>query len=250
MGKSVPRDRAKAIHYARLAADQGHTLAQVSVGRASNEGAGVVADPVESARYFRLAADQGIATAQHYLGIAYHNGNGVQMCHDASARLYRLAADQGNAGAQWLLALSYCDGHGVERDFGTAARYHRLAVDQNHSPSQLALGAMHFEVRLRLELAGPRAGALLLTRAAQCAEPHHDTFRRQALELLCRYSDQREVASACCTGCGKTDGLKRCIKCQTARFCGSACMRQMWPIHKRCCKEWTEQCDDAPPAPE
>jgi hypothetical protein len=95
-----------------------------------------------------------------------------------------------------------------------------------------------------VEPANPRAGARLIARAAQSTEPRFEDVRLRALELLSKYADQREVVAACCTGCGKTHGLKRCVKCHVARFCGSACMRQMWPIHKRCCKRWTEEGDE------
>ncbi|KAJ1630011.1 hypothetical protein T492DRAFT_102173 [Pavlovales sp. CCMP2436] len=27
------------------------------------------------------------------------------------------------------------------------------------------------------------------------------------------------------------------------RFCSSACIRQMWPTRKRCCKDWADQRD-------
>jgi hypothetical protein len=84
------------------------------------------------------------------------------------------------------------------------------------------------------------AGAKLLARAAQCTEPQDEPYRLKDLEALRRLADKREVVWACCIGCGATHGLKRCMKCHVARFCGSACMRQMWPTHKQCCKRWAE----------
>jgi len=86
-----------------------------------------------------------------------------------------------------------------------------------------------------------RAGAKLLARAAHCADPDFAPFRLNALEVLRKHVDKLEVVWACCIGCGATHGLKRCEKCGKARFCGMACMRQMWPTHKRCCKEWAAE---------
>jgi hypothetical protein len=153
---------------------------------------------------------QGVDEAQIQLGVCYDIGMGVLQSHREAARLWRLAADQGHTAAQVLLG--------------------RMLVEGS------AVGAP----------ADVRAGAKLIARAAQCADPRHDVIRPEALKTLRMYVDKREVVWACCIGCGATHGLKRCVKCHAARFCGSACMRHMWPVHKRCCALWVEQRDDAP----
>jgi hypothetical protein len=40
-----------------------------------------------------------------------------------------------------------------------------------------------------------------------------------------------------CDGCGTTEApkLMRCSRCLAARFCGQACMRSSWPVHKLVC---------------
>ena len=63
-------------------------------------GEGVVEDDAEAARWYRLAADQGHAIAQSNLGVMYANGEGVVEDDAEAARWYRLAADQGLAGGQ------------------------------------------------------------------------------------------------------------------------------------------------------
>jgi TPR repeat protein len=193
--------------------------------------------------FYRLAADQGHAQAQANIAVCYHKGEGVLQNPSEAAR-YCLAADQGHAEAQCDYAQFCSHGQGVPQDYGECARYHRLAADQGYPPSQLALGAMliddeHAPAAVRaLEPADPRAGAKLLARAAQGVEAENEPHRLQALGLLRHHADQREVAAACCTRCGATEGLKQCTRCHVARFCGSACMRQMLPTHKECCKAW------------
>jgi hypothetical protein len=90
-------------------------------------------------------------------------------------------------------------------------------------------------------LTDPRAGAKLLARVVQGEGAEHEDLRLCALELLRQHAGQREVIAACCIGCGASRGLKTCERCHVARFCGAECMRQMWPTHKRCCKEWAAQ---------
>jgi TPR repeat protein len=167
-----------------------------------------------------------------------------------AARYFRLAADQGIASAQCDYAQLCSHGQGVPQDYGECARYHRLAADQGYPPSQLALGAMliddeHAPAAARaLEPADPRAGARLLARTARSVEAEYAPYRLQALGLLRHHADQREVVAACCIGCGAIKGLKQCTWCHAARFCGSACMRQMWPTHKECCKAWQDEQGD------
>jgi TPR repeat protein len=202
----------------------------------------VIQNLSEAARWYRLAADQGYAKAQGNLAHCYDRGEGVLQNPSECARYRRLAADQGLAKAQCDYAQACSYGYGVPQDYGECKRYHRLAADQGHAPSQLALGAMLIDEKP----GDPRAGARLLARAAQSVGAEDEPHRLQALGLLRHHADQREVAVACCTGCGATEGLKQCTRCHVARFCGSACMRQMWPTHKECCKAWQgEQGDES-----
>ena len=51
-------------------------------------------------KWFRLAAEQGHVRAQLTLGVMYENGQGVPQNDEAAAKWYRFAAEQGNAYAQ------------------------------------------------------------------------------------------------------------------------------------------------------
>ena len=196
---------------------------------------------------FKVAADQGHAGAQHMSGVCLTAGLGVPQDYALAAKYFRLAVDQGFAASQCSLAQLDLHGMGVPQDYAEGARFHRLAADQGHSPSQLALGAMiiddeHSSAEVRaLEPVDPAAGARLLASASQSPEPAFEPYRVQALGILQAHADVREVAAACCNGCGKPDGLMQCTRCHVARFCGAACMKQMWPSHKQSCKRWREE---------
>mmetsp|Transcript_19894 Transcript_19894/g.46939 ORF Transcript_19894/g.46939 Transcript_19894/m.46939 type:complete len:315 (+) Transcript_19894:112-1056(+) len=247
-GEGNDRDDEKAAHWFRLSADQGFAVAQYDLGERLFAGLGVAVNHVEAVRYYRLAADQGVFQAMHNLGTCYSLGQGVQQDYYEGARYYCLAANMGCARAQCVLGHRYLSGQGVLLDVGEAARWWRLSADQGNAGAQLSLGALLVgdftgDARVPTDL---RAGAKLLASAAQCVEPQYAAARLQALEALLRHADKREVVGACCIGCGATHGLKRCEKCGKARFCGMVCMRRMWPTHKRCCKKWAAQRDDAP----
>ena len=94
---------AEAVHFYRLAADQGSPSAQVILGLMYMRGHGVANDNVEAVRLFRLAADQGLAIAQFGLGTMHEFGfMGMRSPKDA-IEFYQQAARQGHADAQAAL---------------------------------------------------------------------------------------------------------------------------------------------------
>mmetsp|Transcript_40600 Transcript_40600/g.100330 ORF Transcript_40600/g.100330 Transcript_40600/m.100330 type:complete len:358 (+) Transcript_40600:460-1533(+) len=160
-----------------------------------------------------------------------------------AVRLFRTTADEGHALSQGMLGACYLLGDGVPPDLGEAARWFRLAADQGEVGAQMMLGRIlvgdfPVDARVRTDI---RAGAKLLAGAAQCTDPTFAGIRIEALQILQSHADKHEVVWACCIGCGAIHGLKRCEKCDKALFFRIACMRQMWPTHKRCCKEWAAE---------
>lgn len=71
------RDFDKAIHWYKMAAEQGDPVAQYHLGLSYDSGQGVIPDYVEAVRWYRRAAQQGYAIAQHAIGYMYRVGNGV-----------------------------------------------------------------------------------------------------------------------------------------------------------------------------
>jgi hypothetical protein len=119
-----------------------------------------------------------------------------------AVRYYRLAAEQGDAGAQFSLGECFERGEGVAQDLAEAVRHYRLAAAQEDELS----------------------GNDLASAMAACD----------------RIACSREVAAACCMGCGARRKLKTCAKCKVARFCGAECIARAWPAHKPNCRLWRD----------
>ena len=148
-GIGVPQDRAEAVRWLRLAADQGHTQAEDFLGRMPPMGSQRATDNVaetelpatlppatgqspRSGNPFRVPslrtdAEQGDADAQFSLGVRYDIGLGVPQDDAEAVRWYRLAADQGNATAQNNLGLMYANGEGVLKDSVLAHMWFNIA---------------------------------------------------------------------------------------------------------------------------
>ena len=104
-------------------------------------GEGVLQDDAEAVKWYRLAAEQGHSAAQASLGYMYANGEGAAgRCRRQSAGI-GLAADQGNDYAQYALGTMYAQGLGVPQDGTEAVRWLRLAADQGNTGAQNYLQA-------------------------------------------------------------------------------------------------------------
>ena len=143
---------------------------------------------------------------QFNLGMSYaHGTEGVEQDWAKAVRFYRLAAEQGYAAAQCNLGVCYERGEGVAQDWAEAVRYYRQAAAQ--------------------------AGVLSSERLAE-------------ISAACdRIACDREVAAACCLGCGARRKLKKCSKCKVARLCGAECVARAWPAHQPNCRLWRDDDD-------
>ena len=94
-------------------------------------GEGVLQDATEAVRWFRLAAEQGHAIAQYNLGVKYDTGEGVPKDYAEAVRWFRLAAEQGDASAQYNLGIAYDTGEGVLQDSAEAHMWLNLAASRS-----------------------------------------------------------------------------------------------------------------------
>ena len=92
------------------------------------EGKGVPQDYQEAVKWYRLAAAQGNTPAQYSLGLAYEKGQGVPQDYQEAVKWYRVAAAQGNEFAQVNLGVMYTNGRGVRQDFVRAHMWFNLAA--------------------------------------------------------------------------------------------------------------------------
>lgn len=96
-GRDVPKDKAEAVRWYRLAALQGDMFAQNALGDNYWEGTGVQKDDTEAVRWWRLAADKGFSPAQHSLGkILSGGGQGVRPDRLQAYMWLELSAAQGD----------------------------------------------------------------------------------------------------------------------------------------------------------
>ncbi len=169
-GLGVANDDVQAVKWYRAAAEQGHTQAQFNLGCIYSNTRGVLKDEVQALKWYLAAAEQGHAQAQFNLGCIYSNTRGVLKDEVQALKWYLAAAEQGHAQAQFNLGCIYSNTHGVLRDDVQAVKWYRAAAEQGLAPAQFNLGVMYAH---GLGVANDDVQAVMWYRAA--AEQGHAT---------------------------------------------------------------------------
>jgi TPR repeat protein len=120
----------EAAKWYRIAADQGHLIAQVDLGILYLEGKGVLQDAAEAEKWFRQAAERGYSRAQLALADLYTSGGAFPIDQKQAAFWYERAAVQGNPIGQAQVGLSYMKGWGVALDLVKAHMWFNLAASR------------------------------------------------------------------------------------------------------------------------
>lgn len=134
-------DPARALHWYRSAAEQGHAPAQNNLAAMYEHGLGVDRDDAEAAKWYRRAAEQGEPRAQHSLGLLLRDGRGVARDPAEAAAWIRRSAEQGHWRAFADLAELYWRGEGVPRDAVRAAVWLSRAAEHGDETSAARLEA-------------------------------------------------------------------------------------------------------------
>ena len=100
-----------------------------------HRGRGVSQDYKTAVKWYRLAAKQGHAVAQYNLGVMYRRGRGVPQDYKTAVKWYRLAAKQGNPSAQGNLGANYAFGKGVLKDYVRAYMWGNIATTNGNKKS-------------------------------------------------------------------------------------------------------------------
>lgn len=111
-GERVPADRDKALKYYLMAAQQGHSLAQNSLGSMYQE----AGEYDEAFDWYEKAAASGDFMAITSLGYLYDEGLGVRASDEKALSLYLRAANIGHPDAMWNIAILYNQGELGEID--------------------------------------------------------------------------------------------------------------------------------------
>jgi hypothetical protein len=200
----------------KVAADQGHAVAQFNLGLMYEHGRGVPQSDKEAAVWYRKAADHGDAGAQFNLGLMYYHGRGVPQSDNEAAVWCRKAADQGHASAQYNMGIMYAKGIGVPLDLDNALHWLQKAEAQNHKG---AIDAVRIVKRAKAASpAAPQAGQ---STPNQVSPP----------------------SLSQCANCGAARGpgggaLKPCGQCKSVVYCGKECQKAHWKGpsgHKKTC---------------
>jgi uncharacterized protein len=113
-----------AVHTLRPKAEAGDSEAQNELGIMAQG----KHDYQGAFHWFQLAANEGLSKAQVSLGFFYSRGLGVDKDFDQAAHWFGLAAAQGNPDGEYDLAMCYLDGEGVEQDLTLARKWFSSAL--------------------------------------------------------------------------------------------------------------------------
>ena len=152
---------------------------------------------VEAAKWYKIAAENGHSDAQVRLGRMYAKGIGLLQDFSEAARYFRMSADQYNGDAQYELANLYDQGLGIPQSDIEAAKYYRMAADQNVAIAQVALGIFYFEGRGGLPKSNAEALYWLYLGAKTHGPEENDRYRgvlRNVANQCSPADDDRAIA--------------------------------------------------------
>jgi len=128
IGRGVPINLKRAVHFYRRAAQKGHVIATCNLAMCYCNGEGVRKDLQKALKLFRTAALKGDHQAQCDLGIMYRFGEGVRRNRKRALYWLRLAARADVVEALYHLG----DGHVNSGNLKIATRYMRRAAALGH----------------------------------------------------------------------------------------------------------------------
>jgi hypothetical protein len=120
-GRNTRKSDEEAVHWFRIAADQGYAPAENNLGYMYAEGRGVTRDDETAVKWYRRAASRGYPPAQTSLAMMLQEGRGAPQNDVQALALYSAAAGQGYAPATANVAQMVAQGRGIPRDEDTAA---------------------------------------------------------------------------------------------------------------------------------
>ena len=156
-------DNAKAVEYFTVAAENGHSEAQLYLANCYRFGHGVNEDLQKARYWYEKSAAQGNKSARDVLdslnkqypqkktytqqeleamyweGKKYYFGQDVPMNNAKAVELFTVAAENGHSEAQRLLGNCYIYGHGVSRDLQKARYWYQQAANQGNRYAREAL---------------------------------------------------------------------------------------------------------------
>jgi TPR repeat protein len=141
MGRTLPPNPQLPVKYYTLAAEQGHTKAQVALGAIYLTGVvGQSPDHIKGAFWTEKAAVSGNPDAQYNLGQIYLNGLGRQKDTEKAFYWHSLSAEKGNQDASIQIALAYLQGQGISKDSTMGVKMLKDLAVKGNARAQSSLG--------------------------------------------------------------------------------------------------------------
>ncbi|MBS0621778.1 MAG: sel1 repeat family protein [Verrucomicrobia bacterium] len=125
----------KAVREYQKAADQGHPLAQHSLGWIYAKGKGVPQDMQKAMHYFEQAIQGGDTAAYNGVGYVYEQEGKLPQAYEA----YQKAAAGGDLDGKYNQARLLQSGKGVKRDVALAQQLYQEAAQEGHQQSKQVL---------------------------------------------------------------------------------------------------------------
>lgn len=180
IGQGVGLDIGIAIDYFKAAARLGDTETIVKLANWYKNGKYLIADMKKAAEYYLKAAKNNDAYSQYQIGMMYLNGEGVNKDLNAAFDWLSKSASNEYIEGYYETANCYMYGHGVKKDVNKAISLYIRACDLNHIKSLTTLADIYLNGKAVTQ--NQEKAFLLYTRAAN----EDDSYGKYKL-ALCYY---------------------------------------------------------------
>ncbi len=142
--EGLPPDYAKAGHWLRRSADDGHPGARNNLGWMHEKGLGMKVDYAAARDLYLAALVGGNDQAKGNLESFFAEGRGAPSSGAAALEWYRAGAEAGISSAQYRVGMMYAKGDGVARNDRVAAEWLLKAAHQGHREAHKKAGELYF----------------------------------------------------------------------------------------------------------
>lgn len=138
-------DRDKAFYWYKKSAEQGNSAGEYNLANMYENGMGCEKDLVIAKDWYLKSANHGFENAQYVIGTYYEDGVGGLSKDDNEAfKWYEKAANQKYDRAQFKMGEYYYEGIGnLSKDEKEARKWYLLAAEQGYAPAQALMGYLY-----------------------------------------------------------------------------------------------------------
>lgn len=142
-GDGVQRNLDKAIYWYKLAANNGHNIAQYNLGKIYESGK----NDADAANWYSIAANNGNIDAKFNIATMYETGRGIKKNISEAIKWYKDAAKSGHVYSQFRLGNIYDKGILAEQNYDEATYWYKLASSNGFFIAKNCLADMYLHGR-------------------------------------------------------------------------------------------------------